>query len=170
MLKCSARDFARALYKHTPRLAFAKLEAMFAVALLFAMPLSDQQVRFLSWNNSLALPDAPKQVVIEKFTLLDVLRMEEADELLRGRVHFRNSIVCKEFRVFAKKKRGFFYLRKYSNPSIGSQGHTGGTRSGQTCKTPKDLSSHESEERGCGESVGLYVVYMCERGGWGRGG
>ena len=86
---------------------------MFAVALLFAMPLSDQQVRFLSWNNSLALPAASKQVVFEKITLLDVLRMDEADELFRGRVHFRNSIVCKEFSVFAKKKRGFFYLPFY---------------------------------------------------------
>lgn len=86
---------------------------MFAVALLFASELSDQQVRFLSWNNSLALPDDPKQVVFEKVTLLDILRMEEADEFFRGRVHFRNSIVCKEFRYFAKKKRGFFYLPFY---------------------------------------------------------
>jgi hypothetical protein len=57
--------------------------------------------------------------------------------------------------------------RKNSTPSIGSHGHTGGTRPGQTLKTPKDLSTHESEvsERGCGESVGLYVVYMREGGG-----
>ncbi len=51
-----------------------------------------------------------------------------------------------------------------------THGHTGGTRPGQTRKTPKDLSAHESEDRGRGESVGLYVVYMHERGGWGRGG
>ena len=38
-----------------------------------------------------------------------------------------------------------------------------------TCRTPKDLSAHESEERECGESVGLYAVYMRERGGWGAG-
>ncbi len=56
------------------------------------------------------------------------------------------------------------------NSSIGCHGHAGGTRPGQTRKTPKDLSSHESEECGRGESVGLYVVYMRERGGWGRGG
>ena len=60
--------------------------------------------------------------------------------------------------------------RKNSKPSIGSHGHAGGTSPGQTCKTPKDLSSHESEECERGESVGLYVVFMCERGGWGRGG
>ncbi len=52
--------------------------------------------------------------------------------------------------------------RKNSKISIWSNGHTGDTRSGQTRKTPKDLSVHESEERGRGESVGLYVVYMCE--------
>ena len=49
-------------------------------------------------------------------------------------------------------------------------GHAGGTRPGQTRKTPKDLSAHESEDRGRGESVGLYAVYMHERGGGGRGG
>ncbi len=49
-------------------------------------------------------------------------------------------------------------------------GHDGGTRPGQTRKTPKDLSAHESEERGRGESVGLYAVYMDEREGWERGG
>ena len=27
---------------------------------------------------------------------------------------------------------------------------------------PKDLSQHESEDRGCGESVGLYTVYIRE--------
>jgi hypothetical protein len=31
------------------------------------------------------------------------------------------------------------------------------------------MSAHESEERGRGESVGLYAVYMHERGGWGLG-
>jgi hypothetical protein len=25
---------------------------------------------------------------------------------------------------------------------------------------------HDREERGCGEGVGLYAVYMCHRGGW----
>ena len=44
--------------------------------------------------------------------------------------------------------------RKNSTPSIGCHGHDGGTRPGQTPKTPKDLSTHESEE--CGESVGLF--------------
>jgi hypothetical protein len=84
---------------------------MFAVALLF--PLSDQQARFCGWTDSIALPDAPKQVACDKITLLDILRMEEADEILRGRVHIRNSRVCKEFRVFSEKKRGFFYLSFY---------------------------------------------------------
>ncbi len=56
--------------------------------------------------------------------------------------------------------------RKHSTPSIGCHGQAGDTRPGQTRKTPKDLSGHESEERGCGESVGLYVVYIRERGGW----
>jgi hypothetical protein len=60
--------------------------------------------------------------------------------------------------------------RKNSKTSIGCHGHAGDTRPGQTRKTPKDLSAHESEERGRGESVGLYPVYMRERGVWGRGG
>ena len=60
--------------------------------------------------------------------------------------------------------------RKNSTPSIGCHGHAGGTRPGQTRKTPKDLRAHESEECGRGESVGLYAVYMHEREGWGRGG
>jgi hypothetical protein len=37
-------------------------------------------------------------------------------------------------------------------------------------KTQKDLIAHESEEDGCGESVGWYAVCIRERGGWGRGG
>jgi hypothetical protein len=36
---------------------------------------------------------------------------------------------------------------------------------GQTHKTTKNLSAHDREERGCGEGVGLYAVYMRERGG-----
>ncbi len=57
--------------------------------------------------------------------------------------------------------------RKNSTSSIVCHGHAGGTRPVQTRKTPKDLSAHESEERGRGESVGLYAVYMHEREGWG---
>jgi len=38
--------------------------------------------------------------------------------------------------------------RKNSTRSIGCHGHTGGTRPSQTHQTPKDLSAHESEERG----------------------
>ncbi len=60
--------------------------------------------------------------------------------------------------------------RKNSKPNIGIHGHAGGTRPGETRKTPKNLSTHESEERGREESVGLYAVCMRERGGWGRGG
>ena len=52
--------------------------------------------------------------------------------------------------------------RKNSKPNIGIRGHSGGTRPGQTRKTPKNLSAHESEESGREESVGLYVVCTCE--------
>ena len=55
--------------------------------------------------------------------------------------------------------------RKNSKSNIGSHGHTGGTRSGEKRKTPKNLSVHESEESGREESVGLYSVCMRERGG-----
>jgi len=53
--------------------------------------------------------------------------------------------------------------RNNSKTSIRSHGHTGGTRPGQTCKTPKDLSSRvygEREERGSGEGVRLYPVHI----------
>jgi hypothetical protein len=42
-----------------------------------------------------------------------------------------------------------------SKPSIGSHGHYGATRRGQTRKTPKDLSACD---RGCGEDGGVYDV------------
>jgi hypothetical protein len=58
--------------------------------------------------------------------------------------------------------------RNYIKTNIGSSGHVGGTRFGQTRKKPKDLSEREREDRGRGEGGGLYVVYMCERGGGGR--
>jgi hypothetical protein len=45
--------------------------------------------------------------------------------------------------------------RKNSKTNIGIHGHAGGTRPGQTRKTSKNLSTNESEERGCEESVGL---------------
>ena len=48
--------------------------------------------------------------------------------------------------------------RKNSKPNIGIHGHAGGTSPGQTRKTPKNLSAHESEERGREESVGLYAT------------
>ncbi len=41
---------------------------------------------------------------------------------------------------------------KNSKLSIGSHGHIGDTRPGQIRKTPLNLSAHESEERGRGES------------------
>ena len=50
--------------------------------------------------------------------------------------------------------------RKNSNPNIGIHDHAGGTRTDQTRKIPKSLSAHESEERGRGESVGMYAVCM----------
>ena len=49
--------------------------------------------------------------------------------------------------------------RKNSKPNIGNHGHVGGTRSDEKRKTPKNLSSHESEECGREESVGLYPVW-----------
>ncbi len=52
--------------------------------------------------------------------------------------------------------------KKNGNPSRGSSGPAGGTRPGQTYKKPKDLSTREREERGCGEGEGVYVVCMCE--------
>ena len=52
--------------------------------------------------------------------------------------------------------------RNNSNTSIGSHGHVGGTSPVQTWKTPKDLSTREREECGCGEGVGLYTVYIRE--------
>ena len=48
--------------------------------------------------------------------------------------------------------------RKNSKPYIGSHSHTGGARPGEKHTTPKNLSAHESEERGREESVGLYAV------------
>jgi hypothetical protein len=63
--------------------------------------------------------------------------------------------------------------RKKCKTSIWSHGHNGDTRPGQTRKTPKDLSVHESEEDGRGESVGWYVIHLCgsvsEEGGDGEG-
>ncbi len=51
-----------------------------------------------------------------------------------------------------------FVGRNNSNPSIGSSSHVGDTRPGQTRKKPKDLSTREREERGCGEGGGVYVA------------
>ncbi len=48
--------------------------------------------------------------------------------------------------------------RNNSKSSIGSSGHVGDTRPGQTHKKPKDLSSREREERG--EGGGVYPVCM----------
>ncbi len=45
-----------------------------------------------------------------------------------------------------------------SKPRIGSSGHIGGTRPGQTLKKPKDLSTREREDRGRGEGGGVYGV------------
>jgi hypothetical protein len=53
--------------------------------------------------------------------------------------------------------------RNDSKPSIGSSGHSGGTRPGQTRKKPKDLSSREGEECGRGGGGGVYSVWKCER-------
>ncbi len=45
--------------------------------------------------------------------------------------------------------------RKNSKPNIGIHGHAGNTRPDQTRETPKNLSAHDSEERGREESVGF---------------
>ncbi len=63
--------------------------------------------------------------------------------------------------------------RKNSTPSIGCHGHVGDTRPDQTRKTPKDLSVHESEERGVVD-VGrvwdcILCTYVSEEGGDGEG-
>jgi hypothetical protein len=50
--------------------------------------------------------------------------------------------------------------RNNSEPSIRSHGHAGGTRPGQTRKTPKDLSACEREERWCGEG-GVCMLCTC---------
>jgi hypothetical protein len=52
---------------------------------------------------------------------------------------------------------------KNSNPNIGIRGQVGGSRPGQTCKTPKILCTHESEERGCEESGIVWCVYAWAR-------
>ena len=39
----------------------------------------------------------------------------------------------------------------------------------QTRETLKDLSEREREDRVCGVCVGSYTLYMCHRGGGGRG-
>ena len=51
--------------------------------------------------------------------------------------------------------------RNNSKSSSGSSDHAEGTRSGQTRKKPKDLSTREREERGRGEGGGVYNV--CSR-------
>ena len=50
--------------------------------------------------------------------------------------------------------------RNNSKPSSGSGGHVGGMRPGQTRKKPKDHSTREREECGCGEGGGVYDVYI----------
>jgi hypothetical protein len=49
--------------------------------------------------------------------------------------------------------------RNNSKSSSGSSGHTGGTRPGQTCQKPKDLSGREGEECGRGEG-GLCMLFV----------
>jgi hypothetical protein len=51
--------------------------------------------------------------------------------------------------------------RNNSKLSIGSSGHTGGTRSGQTWKKPEDLSTREGEECGGGGGGGC-MMCVCE--------
>ncbi len=48
--------------------------------------------------------------------------------------------------------------RNNSKSRSGSSGHSGGKRSGQTRKKPKDLSEREGEDRGCG---GVGVCMLC---------
>ena len=48
--------------------------------------------------------------------------------------------------------------RNNSKSSIGSSGHTEGTRPDQTHENPKDLSTREGEECGLGGGGGVYTV------------
>jgi hypothetical protein len=52
--------------------------------------------------------------------------------------------------------------KKNSKSSIGSHGKTGGTRPGQTCKTPKDLSSHSLYIRERGDTVPVWIPRTVE--------
>ena len=49
---------------------------------------------------------------------------------------------------------------KTSSGVLGSSGHAGGTRPGQTRKEPKDLIAREREERGRGEGGGVYATLL----------
>ena len=53
-----------------------------------------------------------------------------------------------------------FAGRNNSKSRSGSSGHVRGTRPGQKFKKPKDLSTCEREDRGCGEGGGVYPVCM----------
>jgi hypothetical protein len=57
--------------------------------------------------------------------------------------------------------------RNDSKSCIGSSGHSGGPRSGQTHKKPEDLSSREREKRGREEGGGVYDVCSRYRGALG---
>ena len=63
--------------------------------------------------------------------------------------------------IIRGKTRAVTWVGIIVSPSIGSSGHIGGTRPGQTRKKPKDLSAREREECGRGEGGGVYVV--CRR-------
>ncbi len=49
--------------------------------------------------------------------------------------------------------------KTYSNSGIGSTGHGGGTRSGQTRMKEKDMSAWEREVRGRGEGGGVCCLH-----------
>ncbi len=49
--------------------------------------------------------------------------------------------------------------KTHSNTCIGSTGHGGGTRSGQTRMKEKDMSAWDREERGRGEGGGVCCVH-----------
>ena len=78
-----------------------------------------------------------------------VLRKVPSDKLAIPLVKFRNPLGNSEglrFDRFIQNKR---YDKKWSHS------HAGGSRPGEKRTTPKNLSAHESEERGREESVGF---------------
>lgn len=80
---------------------------------------------FLTWNMDVELPPAPALLAPAlparppSMTLMDILRMPEADVWMKNTIHFRNARVCKEWKRFAYALRRFFFLVFYLNDNQG---------------------------------------------------